>query len=598
MKRLLFNLSMLNLLITGLTLAQFKSADTCYLPLEVGNRWQYVKLSGQNVANYTLIEETILKDTLVNDNRYFLRGSIWQRYDKITHRIYNLDLTTGTETLYFDFRLPEGSTIGHFTASGENQSFLGHTEYCRGFSEPGSILNYAEYYYMNNVGKVFSYGFAYAPGPNYTEFNYLVGFYSADTSYETQIDPSSPVIKLTQTRGRYNGNLLLIFEIKHKYSSGVFLKSTFPANKLTNYSYIESANIDYFYFNGNDTIGIATSELTKLTEFSYSIEIPMRYDLLNLGYKLFYQINATDKAITPHTSTLPSSGFAELYLTKNENTDHYPLKVGNKWIYDVSKTLPDGGLMFENKYVVKVEKDTLLSNGKKYYKLKYGNQTSFERIDTTLCQTFKASFIDGAVEDKLLDVLVGDPSQTYSLFRFGETDSFSCSVGIPKILFENYSVNNKIFKQINDVNQSYTIGYNFGILEQNYIVDDAGTPKYYKSLLVGAYLDGVVYGDTNVVVKIEDENTAPLPKEFSLMQNYPNPFNPTTNISFNIPEESNVKLNVYNMLGQIVTNIFTGRLRAGIHSFEFNGSSVPSGIYFYRIEADNYTATKKMTFMK
>ena len=598
MKRLLFIFIMLNLSITGLTIAQFKSADTCYLPLEVGNRWQYVKLSGTNVANYTLLEETILKDTLVNNNRYFLRGSIWQRYDKTTHRIYKLNLNIGTETLYFDFRLPEGSTIGNFSAIGGNRSFLGHTEYCRGFSEPGLYLSSTSYYYMDNVGKVYTSGFAYAPGTNYSEEIYLVGFYSADTSYQTQIDPTPPVIKLTQDRGKYNGNLFLIFEIKHKYSSGVFLKSAFAATQLADYSYLEGANISYFYFNGSDTIGTATIALKKLTEFSYSLEIPMRYDLLNLGYRFFYQINATDKAITPHTSTLPSSGFAELYLTKNENTDHYPLKVGNKWIYNVSQILPDGSLMFENKYLVKVEKDTLLSNGKKYYKLKYGSQISFERIDTTLCQTFRASFIDGAVEDKLLDVLVGDPSQSYSLFRFGDKETFSCSVGVPKILFENYSVNNKIFKQVNNADQIYTIGYNFGILEHDYSVDDAGTPKYYKSLLVGAYLDGVVYGDTNVVVGVEDDNIAPLPKDFSLMQNYPNPFNPNTNISFNIPKESNVKVNVYNMLGQIVINIFTGRLGAGTHSFEFNGSSIPSGIYFYRLEADNYTATKKMTLMK
>ncbi|MFH0734550.1 MAG: T9SS type A sorting domain-containing protein [bacterium] len=598
MKRLLFVLTMLNLLISGLALAQFKSVDTCYLPLEVGNKWQYIKLYGTDAPGYAIIETTVTNDTIFNNNRYFLIGSTWQRYDKTTHRIFNCNLSTGTETLYFDFRLPAGSTIGNLTASGGNQSFLGHTEYCRGFYQSSISFDLIRNYYMNNVGKVFTYGFQYAPGTNYTEYIYLVGFYSADISFETQIDPAVPVITITHARGRYDGSLLLNFNIKHKYSTGAFLGYSGDISPYNNHSYISMAGIKYFYSNQIDTVEVTETELTKISEFIYSLTIPMRYDLFSLGYKLYYQINATDKAITPHTSNLPATGFAELNLTKNENTDHYPLMVGNKWVYNVSQTLPDGSLMFEKKYLVKVEKDTILSNGKRYYKLKYGSQISFERIDTTLCQTFKASFSEGTIEDKLLDVLVGEPTQTYSLFRFGEKEIFSCNVGIPKILFENYSVNNRIFKQINGVNKTYTIGYNFGILEQNYDVVEAGTTKYYNLQLVGAYLNGVVYGDTNVVVGVEDENTSPLPKEYLLMQNYPNPFNPNTNISFNIPKESNVKLNVYNMLGKIVTNIFTGRLGAGIHSFEFNGTSVPSGIYFYRLEADNFITTKKMTLLK
>ena len=97
------------------------------------------------------------------------------------------------------------------------------------------------------------------------------------------------------------------------------------------------------------------------------------------------------------------------------------------------------------------------------------------------------------------------------------------------------------------------------------------------------------------VYKISD---TVLPNQYTLEQNYPNPFNPTTKIRFSIPKESSVKLVVYNMLGQVVSNIFNGRLEAGTHSVEFDGSSIPSGIYFYRLEVDNFVKIKKMTLMK
>ncbi len=98
-----------------------------------------------------------------------------------------------------------------------------------------------------------------------------------------------------------------------------------------------------------------------------------------------------------------------------------------------------------------------------------------------------------------------------------------------------------------------------------------------------------------VINKVNDFNT---PSMFVLEQNYPNPFNPYTKIQFSIPKETNINLSVYNMLGQLVTTIYNGKLDAGTNYVEFDGSQLPSGIYFYRLEADNFVKTKKMTLMK
>ena len=88
------------------------------------------------------------------------------------------------------------------------------------------------------------------------------------------------------------------------------------------------------------------------------------------------------------------------------------------------------------------------------------------------------------------------------------------------------------------------------------------------------------------------------PSSFGLEQNYPNPFNPTTTIRFSIPVETDVRLNVYNALGQEVAEIINSRLKEGYHDVDFDAGSLTSGIYFYRLEADKFVDVKKMIILK
>jgi len=89
-----------------------------------------------------------------------------------------------------------------------------------------------------------------------------------------------------------------------------------------------------------------------------------------------------------------------------------------------------------------------------------------------------------------------------------------------------------------------------------------------------------------------------LPKEFSLSQNYPNPFNPSTKISFNIPKSGNVRLSVYNVLGQEVSVLVNERLNAGIYEYKFNAANLTSGLYFYKLESEGQVQIKKMMLIK
>ena len=95
-----------------------------------------------------------------------------------------------------------------------------------------------------------------------------------------------------------------------------------------------------------------------------------------------------------------------------------------------------------------------------------------------------------------------------------------------------------------------------------------------------------------------------IPDKFQLSQNYPNPFNPSTKINFNLTTESNVKIFVYNILGQKVKELVNGQVSAGEHTVNFDAANLASGIYIYQIIAENLTdktlfrTAKKMILLR
>ena len=88
------------------------------------------------------------------------------------------------------------------------------------------------------------------------------------------------------------------------------------------------------------------------------------------------------------------------------------------------------------------------------------------------------------------------------------------------------------------------------------------------------------------------------PADFALNQNYPNPFNPTTTITYFTPKASKVTLTVYNLLGQKVRTLVNKNVTPGNHTVTFKANDLASGVYLYRLEADNFTSIKKMVLLK
>ncbi len=125
-----------------------------------------------------------------------------------------------------------------------------------------------------------------------------------------------------------------------------------------------------------------------------------------------------------------------------------------------------------------------------------------------------------------------------------------------------------------------------------------GTKYYY--VVTAVYNEGESSPSNEVSVTITDVQTynGDIPSEFSLSQNYPNPFNPSTKIRFSIPELTGVSLKVLDVLGCEMTSLIRQELGKGNYEVDFTGNKLPSGIYFYRLQAGEFIKTKKMILMK
>lgn len=135
-------------------------------------------------------------------------------------------------------------------------------------------------------------------------------------------------------------------------------------------------------------------------------------------------------------------------------------------------------------------------------------------------------------------------------------------------------------------------------------------PSHNLTYVYNEKVDGVPYVQeinpefegANVSLNSQAPGVA-LPTEFSLSQNVPNPFNPTTQVSFALPKAANVNLTIYNVLGQQVKTLVNQELAAGVQTIEWDGTdysgrTVASGVYFYRLNAGDFQATKKMLMLK
>jgi hypothetical protein len=119
-------------------------------------------------------------------------------------------------------------------------------------------------------------------------------------------------------------------------------------------------------------------------------------------------------------------------------------------------------------------------------------------------------------------------------------------------------------------------------------------------------LHGVAVGGSGVILvtknggvtAVIERTNALVPGKPELQQNYPNPFNPSTVIDYSLPGSSHVILKIYDVLGREVRTLVDVKQNAGSHNIIFQAADLPSGVYFYRLQAGAYSETKKLLLLK
>jgi len=248
---------------------------------------------------------------------------------------------------------------------------------------------------------------------------------------------------------------------------------------------------------------------------------------------------------------------------------------------------------------IAVGSSEILTNGQWYH------------IAGTYDGQFIRCYVNGRLEDESeegqFSIQTSDGILAFG--RLGEIDAEYFEGKIDEVRIWNVArTQAQLISTINDtLSQEYysspdsgLIGYwRFDVLEDLGINSD-GADDVRDLSVYGNHADlenNSVLVISNALVSVNKLNKS-IPEQFYLSQNYPNPFNPATKIKYQIPELSIVTLKIYDVLGSEVATIVNEEKLGGSYEVEFEGSDLPSSIYFYRLQAGNYVETKKMILLK
>ena len=148
------------------------------------------------------------------------------------------------------------------------------------------------------------------------------------------------------------------------------------------------------------------------------------------------------------------------------------------------------------------------------------------------------------------------------------------------------------YVQRNGIDIAFIAGHGTTLQQHTYTYTDNPSPGQYEYRLKQVDLDGTAAMSEIITTGVNE------PQKCSLDQNYPNPFNPSTIIRYGLVAKSHVNLKVYNSLGQEVESLVNEIQEAGSHEVKFDGSRLSSGVYFYRLTAGNFVATKRLTLIR
>jgi hypothetical protein len=173
------------------------------------------------------------------------------------------------------------------------------------------------------------------------------------------------------------------------------------------------------------------------------------------------------------------------------------------------------------------------------------------------------------------------------------------------------TVNDLIGVSFTDANNGTAVGASGTILRTTnggtlWAIQKSGTTNWLLDVFLSSPNIGVVVGECGTILRttnggvsfIEEEQIDEIPTEFLISQNYPNPFNPSTKLSYSITQSSLVTLKVFDVLGSESETLVNEEKTVGNYELNWNAANLPSGVYFYRLQAGEYTSVKKMILLK
>jgi hypothetical protein len=202
--------------------------------------------------------------------------------------------------------------------------------------------------------------------------------------------------------------------------------------------------------------------------------------------------------------------------------------------------------------------------------------------------------------NNIIIVDISDPSSPVEAGRFPLSDNRACKID-GNYMFVQHAVANEEYRyisvlDISDPTSPVREGYYSQYFSSNWLTAIEAKDGY---LYYPYFGELIVLDCTNITVSVDEENNDLIPREFAITSAYPNPFNPTLNVSVALPEESNLKVMIYNVMGQNVAALTDRQHIAGTHNFTFDGSDLSSGVYFVHASvAGKLNRVKKVVLMK
>ncbi|MBK7500732.1 MAG: T9SS type A sorting domain-containing protein [Ignavibacteriales bacterium] len=311
----------------------------------------------------------------------------------------------------------------------------------------------------------------------------------------------------------------------------------------------------------------------------------------NIEMKLYYLITCI--------MLMSVINFAQLY---NDPMKFFPAQTGDMWeyfyydapysdtlqLFSVKDSVDEQGVihLWQSSGFINPPKPPVLA-GSNYYKIdKEGNVEGYWESYRGIL--FKLKAVQG---DKW--ILKEYSANAFEIIRVDSVFESS--------LFGMNTVIKKYRRYFSDDSSAITgldrtakfLAYNLGLVR----VD--GLEGLGSLFIKGAVINSVIFGDTTrIITSVFDDETGDYLEEFNISQNYPNPFNPSTKITYNIPQRSNVSLRIYDVLGKEIATLVNEQKEAGTYNIQFDASKLSSGVYIYSIQAGDFLESRKMILMK